>query len=192
RWKDCRQTVMPAIFLLRQWGKESLKMKIRLGLLPTVALAALVFAACNNEETMTGNTNTNANTNMARTSPVATPTSTPAYSEQQAREERARAKENKETIGQSIEDAWVHAKVVTKLIGDTRTPERKINVDVVNGEVTLRGEVDTADAKAEAERVAKDTDGVKKVIKQLKVVPAKPAKSNKSGNANNANKPRTP
>jgi len=67
---------------------------------------------------------------------------------------------------------------VAKLIGDTKTPERNINVDVVEGAVTLRGNVDTAEAKAEAERVAKETEGVKKVTNQLKVVaPSKPAKN---------------
>jgi len=103
----------------------------------------------------------------------ASPTPTPKYSEEQAREERARAKANKETVGQSLEDAWIHTKIVAKLIGNSQTPERKINVDVVDGAVTLRGNVDTAEAKTEAERVAKETDGVKKVTNQLKVVPAK-------------------
>jgi osmotically-inducible protein OsmY len=53
---------------------------------------------------------------------------------------------------------------------------------VVNGEVTLRGTVDTAEAKTEADRVAKETDGVKKVVNQLKVIPssAKPANTNKA------------
>src|SRR5215471_18949907 len=96
---------------------------------------------------------------------MATPSPKPAsgrgqYTEAQARQERARAKQNKETIGDTLDDAWIHTKIVAKLIGDTKTPERKINVDVVNNVVTLRGTVDTAEARAEAERVAKDTDGV--------------------------------
>jgi osmotically-inducible protein OsmY len=118
------------------------------------------------------------------------PTATPKYSEEQARQERARAKEKKETIGESLDDAWIHAKIVAKLIGDTQTPERNINVDVVGGEVTLRGTVATPEAKSEAERVAKETDGVKKVTSQLKVAPAsaKPANANANANKANANK----
>src|SRR5437588_5175842 len=116
--------------------------------------------------------------------PTPTATATPKYTEEQAGEEREKAKANKETIGQSLEDAWIHTKIVTKLIGDTRTPERKINVDVVEAAVTLRGQVDTAEAKSEAERVAKETAGVKKVVNQLKVVPAKAANSNKSTTSN--------
>jgi len=149
-------------------------------LLVAVLVSAFAFAACNDT---TSNTNANANANAntgtitTRTQPTATPT--PRYTEEQAREERERAKANKETVGQSLDDAWIHTKIVAKLIGDTQTPERKINVDVVEGAVTLRGEIDTVGAKAEAERVAKETDGVKKVTNQLKVVPAKATNSNK-------------
>jgi len=150
-----------------------------------MVLGTLGFSACNT----TTNTNTNANANTTRVAATPTPTPTPEskYSEEQAREERARAKGNKETIGQSLDDAWIHSKIVAKLIGDTKTPERKINVDVVNGDVTLRGNVDTAEAKAEAERVAKDTAGVKKVVNQLKVV----ASTTKPSNANKSSKSKT-
>jgi osmotically-inducible protein OsmY len=147
--------------------------------LVVVLFSLWAVAACND---VTSNTNANANANAntapitTRTEPTATPT--PRYTEEQAREERERAKANKETIGQTLEDAWVHTKVVAKLIGDTQTPERKINVDVVDGAVTLRGQVDTAEGKTEAERLAKETDGVKKVVNQLKVVAAKASNSN--------------
>ncbi len=157
--------------------------------LAAILFAAFAFAACTNTSSNM-NSNANANTSTGtvttRTEPTATPT--PRYGEEQAREERERAKANKETIGQSLDDAWIHTKIVAKLISDTQTPERKINVDVVDGAVTLRGQVDTAEAKTEAERVAKETDGVKKVTNQLKVVPAKAANTNKTSTTN-ANKP---
>jgi osmotically-inducible protein OsmY len=150
----------------------------------SVAFAFTAFVGCNETGTNTNNANANANSNMrAASSPLATATPTPKYSEEQAKEERERAKANKETVGQSLEDAWIHTKIVAKLIGDSNTPERKINVDVVDGAVTLRGTVETAEAKSEAERISKETDGVKKVTNQLKVAPAakptpaKPAKS---------------
>ena len=162
-------------------------MTTRLLLLATLTMLALSVAACNDTAVNSNDrANTNANANMSSPRAEATPTATPKYTEEQAREERARAKQNKETIGDSLEDAWIHTKIVAKLIGDTQTPERSINVDVVNNEVTLRGTVDTPQAKSEAERVAKETDGVKKVTNQLKVSPgAKPAtNSNKAGNTN--------
>jgi len=158
-------------------------------LVATILVSAFGSAACSDTmSNMNSNANANANRGTATTRAEATATPTPAYTEEQAREERERAKANKETIGQSLEDAWIHTKIVAKLISDTQTPERKINVDVVDGAVTLRGEVDTAEGKSEAERMAKDTDGVKKVTNQLKVVPAKAANTNKAPAAN-ANKP---
>jgi hypothetical protein len=167
--------------------RKETRMKKNLLRLMAIALFGIALVACNNTESnMNANANQNANAGMASRGapPMATATPTPKYTEQQAREERERAKANKETIGQSLEDAWIHTKIVAKLIGNTQTPKRKINVDVVDGAVTLRGNVDTAEAKTEAERVAKETDGVKKVTNQLKVVPVKPANTNKAANTN--------
>ena len=151
---------------------------MRKALLLLAGITALLFGLSACEPTGTGpNANLNANVNANTRVAAATPTATPKYTEEQAREERARAKENKETIGDTLDDAWIHTKIVAKLIANSTTPERKINVDVVNNAVTLRGTVDTPEEKAEAERVAKDTEGVTKVTNQLKVVAAKqPAK----------------
>ncbi|MCI0336502.1 MAG: BON domain-containing protein [Acidobacteria bacterium] len=91
------------------------------------------------------------------------------YTEEKAREARAKAKERGETVGASLDDAWIHTKIVAKLIGNPDTPQRKINVDVNNNIVTLRGTVATAAEKAEAEQVAKSTEGVKRVVNQLRV-----------------------
>src|SRR3989475_31511 len=145
-------------------------------LLTAIICSAVGMAACENANTnananMAANANRNANAN---TTAMASPTPASGrgqYTEAQAREERARAKQNKETIGDTLDDAWIHTKIVAKLIGDTKTPERKINVDVVKNVVTLRGTVDSAEEKTAAEKVAKDTDGVKSVVNQLKVVP---------------------
>jgi osmotically-inducible protein OsmY len=49
---------------------------------------------------------------------------------------------------------------------------------VVNNAVTLRGIVDTAEEKAAAEQIAKETEGVTKVTNQLKVTA--PTKSTKT------------
>jgi hyperosmotically inducible protein len=135
--------------------------------------ASVIHAAC------TVDTNTNANTNANMSTPMAAATPTPTrgtgrgdYTEKQAAEERERAKASKETIGDTLDDAWIHTKIVAQLIADSDTPERKINVDVVNNVVTLRGTVDTPQAKTDAEKIAKETDGVKSVVNQLKVAPA--------------------
>jgi hyperosmotically inducible periplasmic protein len=91
------------------------------------------------------------------------------YTPEMAREEVARARTHKETVGGSLDDAWIHSKLVAQLIADKDTPERKINVDVNNNVVTLRGSVESMAQKQEAERVAKETDGVKSVRNMLKV-----------------------
>jgi hyperosmotically inducible periplasmic protein len=94
------------------------------------------------------------------------------YTDDRAAEERTRARNAGDTLGDSVDDAWIHMKVVGQLIGDPDTPARKINVDVVNGVVTLRGNIDSAEKKAEAERIATETEGVKSVKNQLKVAPS--------------------
>src|SRR5262249_10036260 len=91
------------------------------------------------------------------------------YTPEMARTEVERARAHRETVGGTLDDAWIHAKIVAQLIGDRDTPERKINVDVDNNVVTLRGTVDSVPQKEEAERIAKETDGVKRVINQLRV-----------------------
>jgi hyperosmotically inducible periplasmic protein len=92
-----------------------------------------------------------------------------SYTEDMAKEARDKAKKSGDSIGNSLEDAWIHTKIVAKLIGDSDTPQRKINVDVNNQVVTLRGTVETNEQKQEAERIAKSTDGVKSVSNQLKI-----------------------
>jgi hyperosmotically inducible protein len=91
------------------------------------------------------------------------------YTEELARQQRARAQERGETIGNTLDDAWIHTKIVAKLISDPDTPQRKINVDVQNNVVTLRGNVSSAAEKSEAEQLAKNTEGVKQVINRLRV-----------------------
>jgi osmotically-inducible protein OsmY len=91
------------------------------------------------------------------------------YTDDMAKQSREQAKAAGDKVGSTLDDAWIHTKITTKLIADSSTPSRNINVDVVNGVVTLRGIVDSPDAKAEASRVAMDTDGVKKVNNLLRV-----------------------
>jgi osmotically-inducible protein OsmY len=91
------------------------------------------------------------------------------FTEKRASEEKEKARGTGEKLGDSLDDAWIHTKLVAKFIGDANTPGRKINVDVVDNVVTLRGMVDTAEQRAEAERIARNTEGVKRVVNQLKV-----------------------
>jgi hyperosmotically inducible periplasmic protein len=91
------------------------------------------------------------------------------YTEDMARAAREKAKELGDKIGNSLDDAWIHTKIKAKLIDNPDTPARKINIDVIDQVVTLHGKVETTAAKEEAERTAKQTEGVKRVTNLLKV-----------------------
>jgi len=82
----------------------------------------------------------------------------------EAKEEAAKMGDK---MGSTLDDAWLHTKVVAKLIADTKTPERKINVDVENGVVTLRGKVPTRENREQAETIARGVEGVKDVNNRL-------------------------
>lgn len=92
-----------------------------------------------------------------------------AYTEEMARDARNRAATSGEKIGNGIDDAWIHTKIRTKLAGNGEFPFGGINVDVQDKVVTLRGKVDSAKDKAEAERIAKETNGVASVSNKLVV-----------------------
>src|SRR5262245_58138437 len=84
------------------------------------------------------------------------------FTAEMARTEVEKAKRQGDTVGGSVEDAWIHSKIVGQLVGDKDSTERKMHIDVDNGVVTLRGTVDSAQQKDEAERIAKETQGVKR------------------------------
>jgi osmotically-inducible protein OsmY len=74
-------------------------------------------------------------------------------------------------VGGAVDDGWLHMKVVGKLIADTNTPQRQINVDVEDNVVTLRGNVPTQESRTQAESIAKGVEGVKDVRNRLVVKP---------------------
>jgi len=70
-------------------------------------------------------------------------------------------------------DAWVTTKVKMSLLTDADVTARNVNVDTVDGRVTLHGTVPTAADKAKVEQVARGIDGVRDVRNLLQVVPSK-------------------
>ena len=91
------------------------------------------------------------------------------YEEQMAEEEWAKAKHLGEQGGSRLDDAWIHGKIVAKLVVTSQVSPRTVSVDVTNNVVTLRGTVPQAEQKTEAERIAKETSGVKRVDNQIQV-----------------------
>ena len=173
--------------------------------LAAVACAALGLAAagCNGGDNTNANSNAaNANANRANanantTNVNATNTNAGANANSNAtnwnmsREEynknangyRAEAKNKGETIGESIEDGWIHFKVRAALAAVDDLRDSTINVDVDKNVVTLRGSVAGAEQKKKAVDAAKKVEGVKSVSDKLEVK----ADGSANKNASNAN-----
>lgn len=69
-----------------------------------------------------------------------------------------------------LSDAWITSKTKIALFADERVKGRQVSVETDKGVVSLRGTVDSADAKAAADSVAQGIDGVKSVRNDLQVV----------------------
>jgi hypothetical protein len=163
------------------------------------AALALVAAGCNGNENENNannanatraNTNTSANSNAnanANSSANANATNWNMTHEEYNKNEasyRAEAKTRGETIGQDVEDGWLHFKVRGALAAASGVPSTGISVDVEKKVVTLRGTVATKDEKEKAEKAA-HVEGVTRVVDKIEV---KPEGNSNSGNKNtNAN-----
>jgi len=66
-------------------------------------------------------------------------------------------------------DAAITMKIQARYASDDVVKGRNIDVETANGVVTLKGEVDTKRERDAAEQLARETDGVKRVIDELKV-----------------------
>ena len=77
---------------------------------------------------------------------------------------------NRREVSKSAAGAALTTKVKTALASDAgmRTMTN-IDVDSADGVVTLKGKVHSADAKKQAEAIAKKVDGVKRVKNELRV-----------------------
>jgi hyperosmotically inducible protein len=67
------------------------------------------------------------------------------------------------------EDNIITGRVGRRLTADPDVKRYQIDVDTLDGVVTLRGKVDSTTMSASAEKIARDTDGVRKVVNQLEV-----------------------
>jgi hyperosmotically inducible protein len=73
------------------------------------------------------------------------------------------------TVGQSVDDKFITTKIKSKLTVSGDLNPFNIDVDTVNGVVTLSGRVAKPEAKAEAERLARETEGVREVRNNIQV-----------------------
>ncbi|WP_233198826.1 MULTISPECIES: BON domain-containing protein [Luteimonas] len=65
---------------------------------------------------------------------------------------------------QPVDDTWITTKVKSSLLADTDVAGLDINVDTLNGVVTLSGQVDEDTQIAEAVRITREIEGVTDVV----------------------------
>jgi hyperosmotically inducible protein len=70
----------------------------------------------------------------------------------------------------AMPDAWITTKVKLALLTGEDVSASDVNVDTVSGRVTLHGTVDSAEEKANAERIARSIEGTRDVRNLLQVV----------------------
>src|SRR5262245_44148204 len=73
------------------------------------------------------------------------------------------------STGETIDDASITTAVKAKLAAEKVSTLTKIDVDTSRGVVTLNGNVDTAAMKTRAGDLARQVNGVRDVVNQLRV-----------------------
>jgi hyperosmotically inducible protein len=74
-----------------------------------------------------------------------------------------------QTVGEELDDATITTKVEAKLAGDPEVSAFNVDVDTNEGVVRLSGAVEDPEAKAEAEKLARETEGVRRVINDITI-----------------------
>jgi osmotically-inducible protein OsmY len=73
------------------------------------------------------------------------------------------------STGETVDDASITAAVKTKLAGEKPATLTKIDVDTNKGTVYLNGNVESAALKTRAADLARQVNGVREVVNNLKV-----------------------
>jgi hyperosmotically inducible protein len=94
------------------------------------------------------------------------PTSAPARPAVQEPRETTRDKADSD---QPVKDSWITMKIHSQFVPEDALEDSDINVDTMNGVVTLNGTVASAAGRDRAVAIAKATDGVKNVNDRLRV-----------------------
>lgn len=81
----------------------------------------------------------------------------------------ARAKDAASRVSDTVSDSALAAKIKSKMVLDDNVTARGINVDTSGTVVTLTGVVRSAEERDRAVRLARETEGITKVIDKLRV-----------------------
>jgi hyperosmotically inducible protein len=71
-----------------------------------------------------------------------------------------------------VDDAMLTARIKARMTADGRISPSRVDVDTLNGDVTLSGETPTQEEKDAAEEVARKVEGVRSVSNRIIVNPA--------------------
>ena len=72
-------------------------------------------------------------------------------------------------LGDTVSDSALTAKIKSKMALDDHVKARDINVDTSDGVATLTGVVASADERKRAAQLARDTDGITRVVDKLEI-----------------------
>lgn len=75
------------------------------------------------------------------------------------------------SAGDQLDDAGIVAEINARFAASPVTSALNINVDSLDGVVTLTGIVRSDESRLEAERIARTTSSVKRVISRIRVEP---------------------
>lgn len=92
----------------------------------------------------------------------------PAFADEQ---EEGTVKAAANAVGEAVDDATLVARIKSSLLRSPEVEGLDVNVDARDGVVTLSGTAATQTEKASAERIAKTSNGVKKVENKIVIKP---------------------
>jgi osmotically-inducible protein OsmY len=98
-------------------------------------------------------------------------TATTGALEQDSSKARASADRTGAAATGAIGDGWITTKVHAKFADDNAVKGRRIDVDAKDGVVVLKGSVGSKLEHDRAEQLARETDGVKRVVNNLMIDP---------------------
>ena len=90
--------------------------------------------------------------------------------EQKAEQAGDKIKDTAHDVKTGVTDTWITSKIKIALFADSRVEGHEVHVTTKNGVVTLRGKVDSAEARTVAGDITKGSEHVKGMRNELQVV----------------------
>ena len=90
-----------------------------------------------------------------------------------AKKGAAKTKDAASKTGEAITDGWITSRIKTKFMGDESLRASSINVDTNDHVVTLKGAVPNEATRSKAVALAKEVEGVNRVVDNLQVADKK-------------------